>query len=65
MVENSTEETPDTAVIEDVKLPQVPEQLHAEDVDLPQVHHIEGNVIGSADQLEQFDNEGLYVSPIN
>ena len=48
-----------------MKLPQVPEQLHAKDVDLPQVHHIEGNVVVSADQLEQFDNEGLYVSPIN
>ena len=49
----------------DVKLPQVHEQLHDEDEDLPQVHHIEGNAIGSAYQLEQFDNEGLYVSPIN
>ena len=79
LVEDITEEIPDMAEIEDVKLPQVhvqfydeklelpqvPEQLHAEDVDLSQVHHIEGNDVAFADQLEQFDNEGLYVSPIN
>jgi len=79
LVEDITEEIPDMAEIEDVKLPQVhvqfhdeklelpqvPEQLHAEDVDLSQVHHIEGNDVVSADQLEQFDDEGLYVSPIN
>ena len=43
----------------------VPEQLSSEDWDLPQVHHIEGNTICSADQPEQFDNGGLYMSPIN
>jgi len=70
-VEDITEEIPDMAEIEDVKLPQVhirfhdeelelpqvPEQLHAKDVDLSQVHRIEGNDVVSADQLEQFDNE--------
>ena len=50
---------------EKLELPQVLEQLHAEDVDFSQVHRIEGNDVVSADQLEQFDNEGLYVSPIN
>ena len=72
MVTDITEEIPDRDIIEnieDVKLPQVSEQLHAEDVDMPQVHHIEGNAVGCAvgcaDQFEQFDNEGLYVSPIN
>ena len=34
-------------------------------MDLSQVHRIEGNDVVSADQLEQFDNERLYVSPIN
>ena len=51
--------------IEDVKLPQVYEQLPDEKLELPQVHHIEGNTIFSTYQFEKFDNEGLYVSPIN
>ena len=34
-------------------------------MDLSQVHHIEGNDVVFVDQLEQFDNEGLYVSPVN
>ena len=79
LVEDIIEEIPDMAEIEDVKLPQVHvrfhdeklelphvlEQLDAEDVDLSQVHHIEDNDVVSAGQLEQFENEGLYVSPIN
>ena len=65
MVEDITEEIPDRAVIEYVKLSQVHEQFPDEKPELPQVHHIEGNTIFSADQLEQFDNEGLYVNPIN
>ena len=68
LVEDIAEEIPDMAIIEDiedVKLPQVYEQLPDEKLELPQVHHIEGNTIFYADQLEQFDNKGLYVSPIN
>ena len=68
LVEDIAEEIPNMAIIEDiedVKLPQVYEQLPNEKLEMPEVHHIEGNTIFSADQLEQFDNEGLYVSPIN
>ena len=46
--------------IEDVKLPQVYEQLHDEDLDLPQVHNM-----FFADQLKQPYDEGLYLSPID
>ena len=68
VVEDIAEEIPDMAIIEDiedVKLPQVYEQLLHEKMELPQDHHMEGNTIFPTDELEQFDNEGLYVSPIN
>ena len=65
MVEDITEDLLEVAEVkknEDRELPQiyVTKPLHAEDLDLPQVD----NVI-DVDQLEQFDNEGLYVSTIN
>ena len=57
LVEDVTEEIPDRAVIEYVKLSQVYGQFPDEKFELPQVHRIEGNIIFSADQLKQFDNE--------
>ena len=61
LVEGITKELLDIA-IKNMELPQIyvtkdiPKQLHVEDLDLPQVHHIEGNTICFAYQLEQFDS---------
>ena len=57
--EDLVDEALQGSLFEDIEVPP------DEDMDLPQVHLVKGNNICFTDQLEQFDNERLYVSPIN